>query len=146
MSFSPIHFHFEDVHFTLAAKTKIRTWVAAAVENEGFELGPISYIYCSDDYLLKMNIEYLNHDTYTDIITFDYNNNKLISGDLFISYDRIKSNAKKFKCLTKKELHRVMIHGVLHLCGYADKTDEQKQLMRKKEEYYLNYFDNNLDM
>lgn len=132
-----INFHSEDISFTLVSKKKIRDWVTQAIQNEKLETGAISYIFCSDEYLHKMNVKYLNHDTYTDIITFDYSDNKLISGDLFISYDRIKQNAKSFKNSVKNELHRVMIHGVLHLCGYGDKTNEEKKIMRSKEDYYL---------
>jgi len=132
-----IDFHSEDINFTLASKKKLRDWITKTIQNEKLETGEISYIFCSDEYLHEMNVKYLDHDTYTDIITFDYTDDKLVSGDLFISYDRVKQNAKTFNDLVKNELHRVMIHGVLHLCGYGDKTESEKKIMRSKEDYYL---------
>jgi probable rRNA maturation factor len=137
MSSKIINFYFEDVTFTLEQKKKLRSWVKTTIQTENFEAGPISYIFCSDKYLHEMNLKYLNHDTYTDIITFDYTENKVISGDLFISYDRVKQNAKSFGKTIKNELHRVMIHGVLHLCNFGDKTESEKTIMRNKENQYL---------
>jgi len=97
----------------------------------------LNYIFCSDTYLHKINLEYLKHDTLTDIITFDYSEKKQISGDIFISIDRIKENAPKFNQSTDIELNRVLIHGVLHLLGYKDKTPKEKETMRAKEDFYL---------
>jgi rRNA maturation RNase YbeY len=116
---------------------RIEKWIQAAIINEGYELGDINVINCSDMYLLDMNREHLNHDFYTDIITFDYVEENVISGDLFISEDRIMDNAKSFNVSKEDEFLRVVIHGVLHLCGFKDKTDEEAQLMRTKENYYL---------
>jgi len=137
MHSTTINFYFEDISFTLKQKKQLRSWIKASIQNENFEEGPISYIFCSDKYLHEMNVKYLNHDTFTDIITFDYTENRIISGDLFISYDRVKQNAKLFSKTIKNELHRVMIHGVLHLCKFGDKTEEDKTIMRHKENQYL---------
>lgn len=109
------------------------------ISEEGFVSGDVNIIYCSDEHLLQMNKDYLNHDYYTDIITFDYVDDQIVSGDLFISLDRIKENASQFADNLDQELFRVMIHGVLHLCGYHDKTDEEKHTMRDKEDKYLKY-------
>ena len=108
-------------------------WINDCITNEEFELGEINYIFCDDDYLHKINIEFLDHDTLTDIISFDYTIGKLVGGDIFISIQRVTENAKEFKVTFNEELHRVLIHGVLHYMGYKDKTDEEKQLMRDKE-------------
>lgn len=109
------------------------------IVNEGFVSGDVNIIYCSDEHLLQMNKDYLNHDYYTDIITFDYVDDQTVSGDLFISLDRIKENASQFADNLDQELFRVMIHGVLHLCGYHDKSEEEQQTMRGKENEYLKY-------
>jgi rRNA maturation RNase YbeY len=108
------------------------------VKTELKELGDISIIFVSDQYLLEMNQKYLNHDYFTDIITFDYCEHNIISGDLFISVDRVKENADSFNVDELTEIHRVMIHGVLHLCGYKDKTEEEEKNMRLLENKYLN--------
>lgn len=124
--------------FTLREKKKIRRWIYASMDLEKKVPGSINFIFCSDDYLLEINKKYLQHDTFTDIITFDYSvSDGPISGDVFISIDRVKENAKQFQTPFVNELHRVMIHGVLHLAGYKDKTSEEKKLMRSKEDYYL---------
>ena len=107
---------------------------------EGYNLGEISVVFCSDDYLLDMNTQYLNHDYYTDIITFDYSDDKIVSGDLFISFDRVKENAIIYAVPTIYELCRVIYHGILHLCGYNDKSEEEKITMRGKENEYLDLF------
>ena len=111
------------------------------IKNELKKAGDISVIFCSDEYLLKMNKEYLNHDYYTDIITFDYVEEDVISGDLFISIERIIENAGIYDSEALKELFRVVFHGVLHLIGYNDKTKEEQKLMREKEDYYLSEVD-----
>lgn len=132
-----IIFHSEDVDFHLVNEKQIINWLKNAVKNEGKTISELSYIFCSDDYLHKMNLEYLNHDTYTDIITFDYTEGSVVGGDIFISIDRVKENALKFKTEFLNELSRVIIHGVLHLVGYKDKTTKEKVLMRSKEDFYL---------
>jgi rRNA maturation RNase YbeY len=137
-----IDFNFEDVSFDLPDKDALVFWIKSAIENEQKELGNITYIFCSDEYLWNMNKQFLNHDYYTDIITFDYVKNNVISGDLFISYDRIKDNAEKFNVLRETELLRVMIHGVLHLVGYDDLTDEDEIEIHKREDFYLKRWKN----
>ncbi len=132
-----IHFHCEELRFSLRSKRKIRAWITHTIQQEKLTAGDISIIFCNDKYLHKVNLDYLNHDTLTDIITFDYSAQELISGDLFISYERVKKNALIFKQTAEKELRRVMIHGILHLCGYGDKTEAQKKEMRKNEDKYL---------
>ena len=107
------------------------------IEREGCNLTQVCYIFCSDEYLYNLNQEYLNHDTYTDIITFPYSEPPLVEGDIFISIDRVKENASQFGAPFEQELHRVMIHGVLHLCGYSDKSPDEEALMRKKEDEAL---------
>lgn len=137
---SNIEFNKTNLAFELKNKTKIRTWIEDTIKKEGYQLEHLSYIFCDDKYLLKLNKEYLNHDTYTDIITFDYREKKgIINGEIYISIDRVKANAKDFKMGFSNELHRVMIHGVLHLCRYKDKTPKQQAEMRAKEDYYLSH-------
>lgn len=131
-----IIYNIEDVDFQLVNPSDLSNWIEKTIENEEKKLGAISYIFCNDDYLHQMNMEYLNHDTLTDVITFPYNNAP-IEGDIFISIDRVKDNAKDLNVAFENELHRVMIHGVLHLCGYSDETDEQESAMRQKEDFYL---------
>jgi len=116
---------------------RISDWVNRVVVNNGSEIGEINYYFCSDDYLLQMNREHLNHDYFTDIITFDYTVANIISGDLFISVDTVKDNAEDYKCEYFEELHRVIIHGVLHLLGIDDKTDEDQEIMTQKEDESL---------
>jgi rRNA maturation RNase YbeY len=113
------------------------SWISKVVESENKMLGEISYVFCSDEYLLEMNREHLNHDYYTDIITFDYCFENIVSGDLFISIDRVLDNAKEFSSIFKDELDRVCVHGVLHLCGYKDKSEADEVLMRSKEDEKL---------
>ena len=133
-----IYFHNEDNSYVLPAKRKVRSWLKTSIDHQKMSLGTINVVFCSDQYLLSVNKEYLNHDYYTDIITFNYCEAKMISGDLFISIDRIKDNSKTNKLLFVNELHRVIIHGVLHLCGFNDKTKAEKKEMRQKEGYFLN--------
>ncbi|NQV76428.1 MAG: rRNA maturation RNase YbeY [Bacteroidetes bacterium] len=138
MSQIPIHFFLEDISFTLKQKGPIRLWVKNTIIEEGFKLKELNFIFCSDNYLLSMNQNYLKHNTLTDIITFDNSEeNRVIIGDIFISLERIRENAQSFKVTTESELHRVMIHGTLHLLGYADKGKEAKVLMTDKEDLYL---------
>lgn len=128
-----ISFQNQSITFKLKDKTRLKAWIKTVTEKEKHRLGDINYIFCSDDELLEINIQHLNHNTYTDIITFDYTEDHKISSDIFISVDRVEENAKKFKVSFEEELHRVMIHGILHLCGYKDKSKADAELMRKKE-------------
>lgn len=138
-TYPTVWFFEEGIQYTLRGKEKIRKWIKNVIEEEGFSIvGETNFIFCSDEYLLKINKEYLNHDTYTDIITFDSSeSDDEIAGDIFISIERVRENAKKFKCKIGDELHRVMVHGVLHLCGYDDLTVDDKREMTDKENYYL---------
>ncbi len=126
-----------EIEFTLDNQDNLSKWIFQILDKEGFRLGEVNYIFCSDEQLLEKNIEFLNHETLTDIISFDYTIGKLISGDIFISIDRVIENAKIYNTDFNDELNRVMIHGILHYCGYKDKMDEDKSLMRSKEDYYL---------
>ena len=128
---------FEDVRSFELQDSSILDWYTKVSLQEDKELGDVTIIFCSDDYLLEVNREHLNHDYYTDIITFDYSVFPIVSGDLFISVDRVKENATDFNVSFEHELHRVIIHGFLHLCGYFDKTNEDEMLMRSKENQAL---------
>jgi probable rRNA maturation factor len=133
-----ISFFEEDIKYKLKDKTAVRKWIKDTVIAEGFKLNEINYIFCSDTYLLQINQQYLDHDTYTDIITFDNSEEeKVIVGDIFISVDRIRENAQKFSVAETTEMHRVMIHGALHLLGYKDKCTASKKLMTEMEDKYL---------
>ncbi len=135
-----IYFHTEDVVFTLKNKTPIKKWIMGTIENKGKKVGEINFIFCSDAYLLSINQHYLKHNTYTDIITFDYSKGLkeiLISGDIYISVERVKENAITFSKTLNDELHRVIIHGVLHLLGYKDKSKKDKDEMTGQENRYL---------
>jgi len=135
-----IHFYNENVKYNLASKRKIRSWLLSIVEQEQKNMGEISCIFCSDNYLFKINKQYLNASYFTDVITFDYTEKNRISGDVFISIDRVKENAKLYNQPYFKEILRVILHGVLHLCGYKDKTKKEITFMREKEDYYLQQF------
>ena len=133
-----IHFHAEEVDFHLKDEPATQLWLHAAIQQHNFTLEELNFIFCSDDYLHKINLDYLQHDTLTDIITFDQSEEPgIIEGDIFISVERVEENASLLNVNFDEELHRVMIHGVLHLMGHEDKTDAQKQEMRKKEEACL---------
>ena len=133
-----IHFFVQDIRFNLKNKNKVKAWIKATITAEGYRLNELNYIFCSDSYLLNINQQYLDHDTYTDIITFDNSEKKgVIEGDIFISIDRIRENAAQFGTGETNELHRVMIHGALHLLGYKDKTVSSKNQMTAKEDEYL---------
>jgi len=133
-----IYFFNEEVTYVLRYKNNLRNWIVSTLNTEGYVLRSVNFIFCSDQFLHTTNIKYLKHDTFTDIITFDTSEVKEeISGDIFISIDRIKENAKTFKVNFKNELHRVMIHGILHLLGYKDKTKKEREMMKSKEDYYL---------
>ena len=131
-----IAFNYE-TDFELVNEEKYSKWISKTIVNEGFEEGEINYIFCDDKYLHKLNVEFLNHDTLTDVISFDYCMGKLISGDIFISVERVIDNAKDLKISFEEELPRVVVHGVLHYCGFKDKTEEDEKQMRAKEEEYL---------
>lgn len=134
-----IDFNYE-TDFLLEHELKVSAWISSVISQEHLNEGEINYVFCDDDYLHKLNVEFLNHDTLTDIISFDYTMGKLISGDIFISIERVKENAIEFGVRFVEELHRVIIHGILHYCGYKDKTDADKITMRTKENYYLNTY------
>lgn len=136
-----VSFFFEDIEEFDLSKFNVEANVEKLVANEGKIMGDINYILCSDTYLLEMNKQYLKHDYYTDVITFDYCEDDVLSGDIFISVDTVRDNAKEYEVTFEKELQRVMIHGVLHLAGYKDKTDEDSKVMRAKENQYLVLFD-----
>ena len=123
-----------ETSFTLKNQKKLVKWISNVVLSEDFEVGEINYIFCDDVYLHKINQEFLNHDTFTDIISFDYTLAKEVGGDIFISIERVLENAEKFDEVFENELHRVMIHGILHFMGYKDKTKKEKTLMRTKED------------
>ena len=133
-----IHFFVQDISYHLKNKNPLKAWIKETIAAEGYKLHEINYIFCNDSYLLNINQQYLDHDTYTDIITFDNSEKKgVIEGDIFISIDRIRENAAKFDTGETNELHRVMIHGALHLLGYKDKTATNKMQMTAKEDEYL---------
>jgi len=141
-----IDFFLQDVIFPIKNKKKIKSWLIelALQEEEGLDGMEVSVILCSDDYLLTLNKQYLRRDTLTDIITFDYSDNKTLLGDIFISIDRIVENARKYSQPAETELMRIMAHGMLHLCGYADKTKTEKSMMTCKEDLYLGILNSNL--
>lgn len=133
-----INFFTEDITYTLKNKTIIKKWIENTIVEEGYRLEELNFILCSDEYLLRINQDFLRHDDYTDVITFDNSEElKTIVGDIFISLDRIKENALSFKSTTVNELCRVIIHGTLHLLGYKDKTKATKTEMTAKEDFYL---------
>jgi rRNA maturation RNase YbeY len=134
---SEISLFFEDADLEFDQVDSVLSWIEDSVEREGRYCGELSFILCSDEYLRKLNKKYLDHDYYTDVITFDYSDNNGVSGDVFLSVDRVSDNAAIMKVDFTDELHRVMIHGVLHLCGYSDGSDDERNQMRAKEDYYL---------
>lgn len=131
-----IEFH-NETNFKLKDEDIHSLWISTSIEAMDKQTGNINYIFCDDDYLLSINQDYLNHDTFTDIISFDYSEQGILAGDIFISVDRVKDNAHTFNVSFENELARILIHGVLHFAGYADKTKDQKKEMRKQEDYYL---------
>ena len=137
-----ISFSAVEISFNLKNKFKVRNWVKFILETERKRAGDITYVFCNDEYLGAMNEKYLKHNTLTDIITFDYSDKGKLSGDIFISIERVKENAGSFNTTLNQELGRVMAHGVLHLSGYKDKTPEDKKMMRSKEDFYLATFPN----
>jgi len=134
-----ISFNYE-TDFELDNETQYEEWISRIIESEGFDEGEINYIFCDDEYLHKINVEYLDHDTLTDIISFDYTVGNLIQGDIFVSIERVRENADDFKVSFDEELRRVLSHGVLHYCGYKDKSEADEALMREKEEEKMQMF------
>ncbi len=132
-----IRFYFESTDSLDLKKTEIKNWLHQVISDESFELGDINIIMCSDEYLISINKEYLSHDYFTDIVTFNYCEGGKISGDIFISIDRIKENSENYSTNFTNELYRVMVHGVLHLLKYNDKTEGEKKIMTSKENQYL---------
>src|SRR5690606_28129425 len=131
-----IQFNYE-TDFLIENEERLATWISEVITSEGFKEDEINYIFCDDDYLFKFNVEFLDHDTLTDIISFDYSIGKIIQGDIFISIERVRENANDFNVEFLDELHRVMVHGILHYCGYKDKSETDESLMRSKEDFYL---------
>ncbi len=134
---SDVSFHSEQTDFSISNESQIASWLFDVCLKEGKTLHEISIIFCSDDYLLEVNKNHLNHDYYTDVITFDYSEGRDVSGDIFISIDRVKENAQSFNDSTIDELHRIIAHGTLHLLGYTDKETPAKEQMTSKEDFYL---------
>lgn len=125
---------YSETDFLLKNSNHIKKWINQVIENEGLEAGEIVYIFCDDSYLLNLNVKFLDHDTLTDIISFDDRMGDLINGEIYISIERVKENSKLFTTTFLDELHRVIIHGILHFCGYNDKSDQESSIMRNKEE------------
>jgi rRNA maturation RNase YbeY len=134
-----ISFNYEN-NFELPNESQIANWISRVILSESKKEGEINYIFCNDDYLLNLNEQYLDHDTLTDIISFDYSIGNEIHGDIFISTERVKENAIDFNVAFEEELQRVLVHGVLHYCGYKDKTEDDEQLMRDKEDEKIKMF------
>jgi len=132
-----VSFHSEQTDYSISNENQISDWLVSVCKKEGKTLAEISIILCSDDYLLEVNRKHLNHDYYTDVITFDYSESPHVSGDIFISIDRVQENAGSFGVEMVDELHRIIVHGILHLLGYTDKTSSSKEEMTSKEDFYL---------
>lgn len=135
-----VSFQSQNIAFKLSGSLKIKSWIRHIVELEKKKLGQVNVVFTSDEELLKTNLQFLNHDTFTDIITFDYCEGKTVNGDIIISVERVKDNAEQFKAAFDEELKRVIIHGILHLCGYKDKSAADELLMRRKENWALKKF------
>ena len=136
-----IHFHFLEEGLTLSDRSRLKLFIVSLFKKEKKKLAEINYIFCSDDYLLNINRQYLRHDFYTDIITFGLSEpGTAINAEIYISVDRVRDNARQFRTLLRNELHRVIFHGALHLCGYGDKKKKEEQLMRKMEDKYLDLY------
>ena len=131
-----IDFNYE-TNFKLENESRTSSWINTVIKSEGCKEGEINYVFCDDEYLHKLNVEFLSHDALTDIISFDYSVGKELHGDIFISIERVKDNAKDFDVDFESELHRVLVHGILHYCEYKDKTDDDAKEMREKENHYL---------
>jgi len=131
---------FSETNFLLAKKRPIKNWLVYIVKQEKKKIGDINIVFYNDKQLLELNKQYLNHDTFTDIITFDYSEKLILHGDICISIERVKENSQQYNCTFEEELRRVMAHGILHLCGYKDKTIDDIKLMKIKEEWALTLF------
>lgn len=144
MTSANINYFSQNINFSIDDENKISEWLHLISKSENFNLSEINYIFCDDKFLYSLNIEYLNHNTFTDVISFDFSERTdQITGDIYISIERISENANKFNKTINNELFRVMAHGLLHLLGYSDKTKSEKLLMTKKEDYYLSLLENN---
>ena len=135
--FTMIRYFNDDHPYRLRHKKIVSSWLINTAQNEGYEISDLNIIFCSDNQLLTVNQEHLNHDYFTDIITFDYTEEKSIEGEIYISVDRVKDNAKKEAASFVSEMHRVLVHGVLHLCGFKDKSPKDAKIMREKENHHL---------
>ncbi len=143
MTSSKINYFSESINYSINDEKTISDWLHLITKTENFDISELNYIFCNDKYLYSLNVEYLNHDTFTDIISFDFSEeNGKITGDIYISIERISENAKKFSKTFENELHRIMAHGLLHLLGYSDKTKSEKLVMTEKEDYYLSLLEN----
>jgi len=131
---------FSETKFHLSQKRPLKNWLTEIAKQENRKIGDLNIVFYNDKQLLELNKQYLNHDTFTDIITFDYSEKKILHGDICISLERVKENAQKFNCAFEEELRRVMAHGILHLCGYKDKKTDEKLLMKQKEDESLILF------
>lgn len=134
-----VSYFLQDIDFVFKHKRLNNSWLKLVAESEIKKLGNINIIFCSDNYILDVNVKYLGHDYFTDIITFDYCEKDILSGDLFISIDTVRDNAEFYKTEFNDELNRVIVHGLLHLIGYDDHTPEEQKIMREKENYYLEF-------
>ena len=134
-----ISFNYE-TDFTLSNESLYEEWISRIIDSEGFDEGEINYIFCDDDYLHKINVDYLDHDTLTDIISFDYTEGNLLQGDIFVSVERVRENANDFNVAFEDEIKRVLSHGILHYCVYKDKSPEDELLMRSKEDEKIQMF------
>jgi len=136
-----IIFHSEDIKFPKIKRREISNWIKSVAASHNKKIGKIACVFCSDKKILEINMQYLGHDYYTDIITFDYSENNIISGDMFVSLDTVQTNAVKYVTYYNEELSRVIIHGILHLCGFNDKSDEDEKVMREKEKDALKLYE-----
>jgi probable rRNA maturation factor len=139
MSLAGIRFFSENTDYTQKNKTNTVSWIKKVIQAEGKKTGTVNFIFCDDDTLHQLNVSYLKHDTLTDILTFDFSEGFSVSGDIYISTDRVKENAKLFSQDFNQEIHRVIIHGILHLCGYHDESKKEKAAMTDKENFYLEW-------
>lgn len=137
MAENPISFHSDGINFKIEKPSDVSLWIVNSIKAENFATGELSFVFTTDENLIEINRKYLEHDTFTDVITFDYSEGGIVSGEIYISIERIRENAVHFSQGERDELYRVMIHGVLHLCGYNDKDHDQKAQMTRKEDYYL---------
>jgi rRNA maturation RNase YbeY len=137
-----VFFYFHKVSFALRNRKKLKNLIAELFEKEGKSLGRLNYVFCTDQEILQINSKYLGHNYYTDVITFDLSKSERIEGEIYVSIDRVRDNAAVYKAPLSQELHRVLLHGALHLCGYRDKSRSEKASMKKREDYYLKKYAN----